>query len=72
MQVLTPATDKSLKEILESVVTAGEVQDVKVRGYRVGGKTGTAETARPDGAGLSGYTASLVGMAPWTILNTSC
>ncbi|WP_442545870.1 peptidoglycan D,D-transpeptidase FtsI family protein [Arthrobacter sp. KN11-1C] len=64
VQVLTPETDKSLKDMLESVVTAGEVQDVKVPGYRVGGKTGTAETAKPDGTGLSGYTASLVGMAP--------
>ncbi|WP_265979607.1 peptidoglycan D,D-transpeptidase FtsI family protein [Arthrobacter sp. MI7-26] len=64
VRVLTPETDKSLKDILESVVTAGEVQDVKVPGYRVGAKTGTAETATADGKGLNGYTASLVGMAP--------
>lgn len=64
VRVLTPETDKSLRDILESVVTAGEVQDVKVPGYRVGAKTGTAETATPEGKGLNGYTASLVGIAP--------
>ncbi|WP_415853502.1 peptidoglycan D,D-transpeptidase FtsI family protein [Sinomonas sp. G460-2] len=63
-RVVSPETDQKLKDILESVVTAGEVQDVKVPGYRVGGKTGTAETAATDGSGLHGYTASFVGMAP--------
>lgn len=60
------SSDTALKtrDILESVVTAGGAKDIKVPGYRVGGKTGTAEAVADSGSGLDGYTASFVGMAP--------
>jgi cell division protein FtsI (penicillin-binding protein 3) len=57
-------TARQTRDILESVVTAGGAKDIKVPGYRVGGKTGTAEAIAESGRGLDGYTASFVGMAP--------
>ncbi len=57
-------TAKEVRDILESVVTAGGAKDVKVPGYRIGGKTGTAEVASENGQGFDGFTASFVGMAP--------
>jgi cell division protein FtsI (penicillin-binding protein 3) len=63
-EVVSPQSAQQVKDILESVVTAGDAKDVQVPGYRVGGKTGTAEAVKDDGSGFSGYTASFVGMAP--------
>ncbi|MDJ0356948.1 penicillin-binding protein 2 [Paenarthrobacter sp. PH39-S1] len=63
-EVVSPQSAQQVKDILESVVTAADAKDVSVPGYRVGGKTGTAEAVRDDGAGFEGYTASFVGMAP--------
>ncbi|MET1085634.1 MAG: penicillin-binding protein 2 [Arthrobacter sp.] len=63
-RAVSEATAQKTRDILESVVTAGGAKDVKVPGYRVGGKTGTAEAVSDDGVGLAGYTASFVGMAP--------
>lgn len=62
-RAISENTAHQVKDILESVVTVGGATDVKVPGYRVGGKTGTAE-AVSDKGGLDGYTASFVGMAP--------
>jgi cell division protein FtsI (penicillin-binding protein 3) len=62
-RAISESTARQLKDILESVVTVGGATDVKVPGYRVGGKTGTAEAVSENG-GLDGYTASFVGMAP--------
>jgi cell division protein FtsI (penicillin-binding protein 3) len=63
-RAISEATAQQVRDILESVVTVGGATDVKVPGYRVGGKTGTAEAVADNGAGLDGYTASFVGMAP--------
>lgn len=63
-EVVSPQTAQQVKDILESTVTDGEVKEAKVDGYRVGAKTGTAESPADNGAGFDGYTASLVGMAP--------
>jgi cell division protein FtsI (penicillin-binding protein 3) len=62
-RAISEKTAQQVKDILESVVTVGGATDVKVPGYRVGGKTGTAEAVSENG-GLDGYTASFVGMAP--------
>lgn len=63
-RAVSESTAQQTRDILESVVTAGGAKDIKVPGYRVGGKTGTAEAVADDGIGLDGYTASFVGMAP--------
>ncbi|MET4619858.1 cell division protein FtsI (penicillin-binding protein 3) [Arthrobacter sp. 2762] len=63
-EVITQDTAQKVRDILESVVTAGGAKDVKIPGYRVGGKTGTAEAVADNGGGFNGYTASFVGMAP--------
>lgn len=63
-RAISDSTAQQVRDILESVVTVGGATDVKVPGYRVGGKTGTAEVAAENGAGFDGFTASFVGMAP--------
>src|SRR5690625_6177735 len=49
--------------MLESVVEVGTGRQGSVPGYRVGGKTGTAQAADGKG-GYSGITASFIGVAP--------
>ncbi|NSX37185.1 penicillin-binding protein 2 [Pseudarthrobacter oxydans] len=63
-RAVSESTAQKTRDILESVVTAGGAKDIKVPGYRVGGKTGTAEAVADNGGGFDGYTASFVGMAP--------
>lgn len=62
-QVISPATAASLTELLESVVVNGSGNPASVPGYRVAGKTGTAE--KPKGGRYSDERiASFVGFAP--------
>lgn len=61
--VVSPNTAQQVRDILEGVVTMNHYNDVEVPGYRIGGKTGTAETFSSDGK-LTGITASFAGMAP--------
>ncbi len=63
-RAVSESTAHMTRDILESVVIAGGATDIRVPGYRVGGKTGTAEAVADDGIGLDGYTASFVVMAP--------
>ena len=65
-RVLQSATAKTLVGLLEQVVTSGGGQKAQVKGYRIGGKTGTAQKIRPNGAGyMDGhYIASFCGFAP--------
>jgi cell division protein FtsI (penicillin-binding protein 3) len=63
-RAVSESTARKTRDILESVVTAGGAKDIRVPGYRVGGKTGTAEAVADNGGGFDGYTASFVGMAP--------
>lgn len=65
-RVLQSATTKTLVGLLEQVVTTGGGQKAQVKGYRIGGKTGTAQKIRPNGAGyMDGhYIASFCGFAP--------
>ena len=60
------ATDKTLIGLLEQVVATGGGQKAGVKGYRIAGKTGTAQKIREDGAGyMEGrYIASFCGFAP--------
>ncbi|ALE94003.1 peptidoglycan glycosyltransferase [Arthrobacter alpinus] len=61
---VSPATAQSARDMLEGVVTMADYKVVGIPGYRVGGKTGTAEAPADNGAGFDGYTSSFIGMAP--------
>lgn len=65
-RVLSSATDKTLIGLLEQVVATGGGQKAQVKGYRVAGKTGTAQKINKDTAGyMEGrYIASFCGFAP--------
>lgn len=63
-KVLSEQTSKTTLEILESVVSDGTGRNSYVEGYRVGGKTGTAQKV-VDGRYAPGkYIASFVAVAP--------
>lgn len=57
--VLSEKTSNTVKSILEGVVAEGTGKNAYVRGYRVGGKTGTSETVVDNV-----YIASFMGFAP--------
>ena len=64
VRVVSSTTAKTVRNMLESVVSAeGTAPIAQIPGYRVAGKTGTANRVKDKG-GYSGYTASFVGMAP--------
>ncbi|MCL2366582.1 MAG: penicillin-binding transpeptidase domain-containing protein [Oscillospiraceae bacterium] len=67
-QVVSAGTSEAMRIMLENVVVNGTGQNAQVRGYRVGGKTGTSENVvqivtAGDGA-LKDLTPSFVGFAP--------
>ena len=53
-QVLHPRVAKQMTDILVGVVEGGSGRRARVEGYRVAGKTGTAQKAEPDGKGYAG------------------
>jgi len=66
--VISNETSATVRAILEDVVKTGTGKNAQVRGYRVGGKTGTSEDVvgialNEDGA-QKDYIASFVGFAP--------
>ena len=65
-RTIESATDKTLVGLLEQVVASGGGKKAAVKGYRIAGKTGTAQKIREDGAGyMDGrYIASFCGFAP--------
>lgn len=63
-QVVSPGTALLMRELLASVVEEGTGGNAAVPGYRVGGKTGTANKLGPDGRYTDSTRASFVGMAP--------
>ena len=65
-KTIDSAVDKTLVGLLEQVVATGGGQKAKVRGYRVAGKTGTAQKKRDDGPGYAEgrYIASFLGFGP--------
>ncbi|CAM3415436.1 stage V sporulation protein D [Hydrogenibacillus schlegelii] len=63
--VVSEATSREVRRALESVVANGTGSRAYVDGYRVGGKTGTAQKVGPDGRYLAGeYIVSFIGFAP--------
>ncbi|GGT64575.1 peptidoglycan D,D-transpeptidase FtsI family protein [Streptomyces lateritius] len=65
-RVVSEKTAKTLAQMLESVVGDEEGTGTKARipGYRVAGKTGTANRVDPELGTYKGYTASFAGFAP--------
>ncbi|MET1032752.1 stage V sporulation protein D [Domibacillus tundrae] len=63
-QVISEETSKEVRRALESVVAKGTGRNAFVDGYRVGGKTGTAQKAK-DGRYLeNNHIVSFIGTAP--------
>ncbi|KXZ39544.1 stage V sporulation protein D (sporulation-specific penicillin-binding protein) [Alkalithermobacter thermoalcaliphilus JW-YL-7 = DSM 7308] len=63
-QVISANTSKTIREMMESVVRDGSGKAAYIPGYRVGGKTGTAQKVI-DGRYASGhYISSFVAIAP--------
>lgn len=65
-RVIDQDTDTTLVGMLEQVVAAGGGSKAAVKGYRIAGKTGTAQKIRADSSGyMEGhYIASFCGFAP--------
>ena len=63
-KVISKKSSKEVRNALESVVTNGTGRNAFIDGYRVGGKTGTAQKVQ-DGRYLSGnYIVSFIGFMP--------
>lgn len=63
--VVTKETSDLVKYVLESVVANGSGHNAYIEGYRVGGKTGTAQKVGPDGRYMVGnYILSFIGFLP--------
>ena len=64
-QVIKPETSAIVRDILLSVVEEGSGKNAKVEGYKIGGKTGTAQKYGPDGKIMTDrHVASFVAFAP--------
>ena len=65
VRVVSEETAAKLRIMMESVVSAnGTAPSAAIAGYRVAGKTGTAQRVDPITGKYSGYTASFIGFAP--------
>ncbi|GAB3067968.1 stage V sporulation protein D [Virgibacillus ainsalahensis] len=64
-RVISESTSEEIRHALESVVAQGTGRPAYVEGYRVGGKTGTAQKVGPDGRYMeNNYIVSFIGFAP--------
>lgn len=66
-QVISEETSATMCELIESVVTEGTAKNARVAGFRIGGKTGTAEktdTKDENGQFTNDKIVSFIGIAP--------
>ncbi|MFC2950200.1 stage V sporulation protein D [Virgibacillus sediminis] len=64
-RVISETTSEEVRHSLESVVAQGTGRPAYVEGYRVGGKTGTAQKVGTDGRYMeNNYIVSFIGFAP--------
>lgn len=63
-QVISRETAQEMLYMLEASVTDGTGRNAYIAGYRVGGKTGTAQKAGPGGYMPGKFIASFLGVAP--------
>lgn len=59
-RIISEQTAQNVLSMMESVVAEGTGKNAQVKGYRVGGKTGTSE----DGVNTGKYVTSFIGVAP--------
>src|SRR5699024_2856272 len=63
--VISESTSEEIRHALEVVVAEGTGRPAYVDGYRVGGKTGTAQKVGPDGRYMqNNHIVSFIGFAP--------
>ncbi len=71
-QVISSKTSKIVAESLEAVASLGTARSAYIEGYRVGGKTGTAQIAE-NGSYVAGkYILSFLGIAPMNDPKIAC
>lgn len=63
-RILSENTSKKMCELLENVVSKGSGKKASVQGYRIGGKTGTAQKYENGRIAQGKYVSSFVGFAP--------
>ncbi len=64
-RVVSPQTARTVRLMMETVTRDGGTAPLAaIPGYRVGGKTGTAQRFNPECGCYSGYTMSFIGLAP--------
>lgn len=63
-QVITSDTSAKVRDAMEGVVTDGGGKNAYIDGYRIGGKTGTAQHAINGTYAGNGYILSFLGVAP--------
>ncbi len=63
-QVISEETSAKVRDALETVVTDGGGKSAYIDGYRIGGKTGTAQKALNGSYVDGGYILSFIGIAP--------
>ncbi len=63
-QVISPETSAEVRQALESVVANGTGRNAYIDGYRVGGKTGTAQVVENGVYSKSKHIVSFIGFAP--------
>ena len=65
VRVISPETARTMRLMMEGVVSAvGTAPEAEIPGYRVAGKTGTANRVDSACSCYRGYTASFIGFAP--------
>ncbi len=63
-KVISEETSELMREILESVVSDGGGKNAQVSGYRIGGKTGTAQKYKNGVIAQGLYVSTFIGFAP--------
>ncbi len=64
LRIVSPQTAHRMRQLLRLVVTDGTGSKADVKGYEVGGKTGTAEKIGPDGYDSDRLISSFLGVFP--------